>query len=273
MSAGASVEICKGSIVAASRKTYLILFALISSGALAFFAASPRSKSGRNPSEHVARRPAWRSSLDEAPPEVQEFLGRVFEKIPEHGAELTGYRFYDWEWDGRPTHEAMGFKAIRGLDPETLIARVMNVDSYVGNIPHVVVSRTLTDSEFKPPGKVRFYQRIRVPKIATIQHELVLVDAGTIKGYRVAYWYLLKDRTKALDAGSGARSEYNVGAWLAAPGTVGYALSSWPGREDVNALQWVSLTSGANALAKKVVEGNIDGMAAWSLKPTELGLR
>ena len=44
------------------------------------------------------------------------------------------------------------------------------------------------------------------------------------------------------------------------------ALSSWPERTDVNTLQWVSLTSGANALAKKIIEGNIDGMSAWAKK-------
>ena len=64
----------------------------------------------------------------------------------------------------------------------------------------------------------------------------MLVDAGTIKGYRVAYWYLLEERTAALDLKGGARSEFNVGAWFAAPGVVGYAMSTWPRRGDVNAL-------------------------------------
>jgi hypothetical protein len=30
------------------------------------------------------------------------------------------------------------------------------------------------------------------------------------------------------------------------------------------------LTTGADALAKKVIEGNIDGMAAWAKKPRDL---
>jgi hypothetical protein len=98
---------------------------------------------------------------------------------------------------------------------------------------------------------------------------LVLVDAGTIRGYRVAYWYLLKDQTRSLDPKVAARSESNIGAWLAAPGVVGYALSSWPRRDDVSALQWVWLTSGADAVAKKVIEGNIDGMATWAKQPRD----
>ena len=92
---------------------------------------------------------------------------------------------------------------------------------------------------------------ISVPTVARVQHELVLVDAGTIQGYRVAYWYLLKDKTRVSGPEGRARSEFNIGAWLVAPGVVGYALSSWPQRDDVNALQWFSLTSGANALARR----------------------
>ena len=70
---------------------------------------------------------------------------------------------------------------------------------------------------------------------------------------------------------AGARSKFNVGAWLVAPGVMGYALSTWPRRGDVNGLQWVLLTSGADGLAKKVVEGNIDGVAAWAKERPGVG--
>src|SRR5438445_400835 len=83
------------------------------------------------------------------------------------------------------------------------------------------------------------------PAVARLQQELMQVDAGRIKGYRVAYWYLLKDETGALDRKDGARGAFNVGAWLVAPGVVGYALSSWPRRDDVNLVQWTTLTTGA----------------------------
>ena len=219
----------------------------------------PRPKPGPEPGptivKHVTRKPVWQSSLDEAPPEVREFLGRVLEKIPEGGTGVTGYQFPHWEWEGKPTHEAVGLKAIPGADPQELIARVMDVDGYEGHIAHVEASRSEPDPAFTPPEKVRFFQVISVPRVAKVQQELVLVDAGTVKGYRVAYWYLLKDKTRSLDPKVGARSEFNIGAWLVAPGVVGYALSSWPRRDDVNALQWVSLTSGENALAKKSRRG------------------
>jgi hypothetical protein len=258
--------------VSALRKvTYLILSLGLLGGLVAVLAPRPSPKPGATIMKRVARRPVWPSSLDGAPPEVQAFLGRVLEKVPDSGTGVTGYQFSHWEWEGRPTHEAIGLKAIPGVDPHEFIARVMDVDGYKGHIAHVEAARSQPDSAFKPPETVRFFQVISVPRVAKVQQELVLVDAGTVKGYRLAYWYLLKDKTQSLDPKVGARSEFNIGAWLAAPGVVGYTLSSWPRRDDVNALQWVSLTSGANALAKRIVEGNIDGMAAWAKKPREVG--
>jgi hypothetical protein len=258
--------------VAASRKmTYLSLSFVLLGGIVAVLASRPSPEPGPTTVKPVARTPVRPSSLDGAPSEVQEFLGRVLERIPDSGTGVSGYQFWHWEWEGRATHEAIGLKAIPGVDPHQLIARVMDVDRYEGNIAHVEACRSEQDPAFMPPERVRFFQLISVPGIAKVQQELVLVDARTVKGYRVAYWYLLKDMTKSLDPKVAARSDFNIGAWLVAPGVVGYALSSWPKRDDVNALQWLSLTSGANALAKKVVEGNIDGMATWATKPGEVG--
>ena len=232
-----------------------------------------RSKPSSTTGTHVTLKPVWPSGLDDAPAEVREFLDRILEKLSEGGSGVAGYQFSHWERAGKPTHEAIGLKAIPGAEPDAMLARIMDVDHYKGHVAHVEASRSCRDSSFTPPGKVRFYQVISVPSVARVQHELVLVDAGMVKGYRVAYWYLLEDRTRSLDPKAGARSESNIGAWLISPGVVGYALSSWPHRGDVNAIQWFSLTSGANALAKKVVEGNIDGMAAWAKNPEQVGAR
>ena len=65
---------------------------------------------------------------------------------------------------------------------------------------------------------------------------------------------------------TGARSEYNVGAWLIGNGTLGYALSSAPRRDDVGFLKFKALTSGADAAASRVVKSNIEGMARWAAK-------
>ncbi|QDV32594.1 hypothetical protein ElP_04290 [Tautonia plasticadhaerens] len=201
---------------------------------------------------------------DEVPPEVREFLDRVLDHAPEAGTGVEGFRFSHWGHPGRPTRAAMGVKSVPGLDPDELIARVMDVDGYEGRIANVLSSRSRPDPGRPEEDSVRFSQRIQIPGIARVQQEAVLMDLGTIDGYRVACWYLLSEETGALNPRDGARSAFNVGAWLAAPGVVGYALNSWPRREDVNALQWLSLTTGSDALASPIVERTIDGMARWS---------
>jgi hypothetical protein len=55
-----------------------------------------------------------------------------------------------------------------------------------------------------------------------------------------------------------------VGAWLLKPGVVGYALSSAPQKSDVGRLKFAALTKGADAIAAKVLKGNLDGMVRWS---------
>ena len=194
----------------------------------------------------------------------------MLEELSERGEGVTGYQFRHWGREGKPTHEALGIKAIPGVDPRELIARVMDVDGYEGHIAHVEACRSLSDPAPETTERVHFFQRVSVPGVAKVQQELVLVDAGTIEGYRVAYWYLLGPETEALDpeAGRAASSTSGRGWWPR--GLWAYALSSWPRRGDVNVLQWVLLTSGADGLAKKVVEGNIDGIAVWAEERREV---
>jgi hypothetical protein len=252
--------------VTASRKVSYWIVPLGLLGGIVAVACSRPAPQPASAITRVALRPAWPPKPDDPPAEVQEFLYRVLQNVPAGGTGVTGYQFHHWKQEGKPTDEAIGLKAIPGVAPDAFIASVMDVDGYKGQIAHVEACRSVPDPAYKPPDKVRFFQVISVPGVARVQQELVLVDAGTIQGYRVAYWYLLADRTRSLDPKFAARSDFNIGVWVAAPGAVGYALSSWPRRDDVNRLQWVSLTSGANALAKKVVEGNIDGMAEWAKK-------
>jgi hypothetical protein len=255
-----------------SKATYLILAIGLLGGLVAVWALKTPPGSGRfKDSELAARGPARPPGLGGAPPEVREFLGRVLEELSEGGAGVTGYQFRQWEREGKPTHEVLGIKAIPGVDPDDVISRVMDVDGYEGHIAHVEACRSLRDPAHETPERVHFFQRVEIPGVAKVQHELVLVDAGILNGYRLAYWYLLGPKTEALDPGAGARSEFNVGAWIVAPGVVGYALSTWPRRGDVNGLQWVLLTSGADGLAKKVVEHNLDGIAAWAKERRGVG--
>ena len=193
-----------------------------------------------------------------------EFVDRVLKKLPR--STPSGLEFSSWKHAGRPTDEGVGIMPIPGIDPEKLIAAVMDVDHYVGNVKHVAECRSITDGRFEKASAVRFYQRVDIPILGAVHHELVLHDIGEKDGYRIAAWHVLRGETDALSTRQGFRSDYNQGAWLVKDGVVGYALASAPKRDDVGFLKWKALTSGADAAAKTVLKQNIEGMAAWAMR-------
>ncbi len=192
--------------------------------------------------------------------EAEAFLQRVLSRV----ASGSEFSFSHWSHLGRPTDEAVGMLRI-SCDPGLLLAAVMDVDHYVGNIANVSACEARPDPRFPAPA-VRFYQRIEVPVLGALQHELVLRPLGEHQGFTCAGWDLLADETKALDPKRGARAEYNHGVWLAGNGRVGYALGSAPKRDDVGLLKWKALTTGADVAAPKVIRQNIEGMAKWAAR-------
>ena len=192
--------------------------------------------------------------------EAEAFLQRVLSHL---GASQE-FAFSHWSHRGRPTDEAVGMLRIES-DPSRLLAAVMDVDHYVGNVANVSACQSKSDPRFVAPA-VRFYQRIEIPVLGALQHELVLRPLGEHQGFLCAGWDLLAEETNALDAKRGARSEYNHGVWLAGNGKVGYALGSAPKRDDVGLLKWKALTSGADVAAPKVIRQNIEGMAKWAAR-------
>jgi len=188
------------------------------------------------------------------------FLDRVFANLPAVGGRFT---FNAWRHSGRPTSEGVGILPQSGVDVDALVGRIMDVGSYHGNIAYVESSRVIADPAHVPPASVRFYQRIKVPVLAEIHMELVLTDFGLRDGWRVLAWHQ-HDATEKLNPRQGARSDYNVGAWLIKSNAVGYALSSAPKKSDVGRLKFAALTRGADAGAANVVKANIEGMVKWS---------
>jgi len=190
------------------------------------------------------------------------FLDRVFANLPTaRGSDLT---FKAWRHAGRPTSEGVGVLAMPGVNVDKLAATIMNVGQYRGNIDYVEESRVIADPKYTQPQAVRFYQRVKVPMLAQIQMELVLTDFGERNGWRVLAWTQLDAETERLNPKQGARSDYNVGAWLIKPDAVAYALSSAPKKKDVGRLKFAALTKGADAGAAQVVKANIRGMVGWS---------
>lgn len=196
--------------------------------------------------------------------EYEQFIERVIQQLP--ATAPTTFTFKHWPFGGRPTEEAFALMPIPGADPEKLIDAVMDLDHYTGNIDHVVESRIIADPRFQLPEHVRFYQRVNLPLLGAIHHELVLHRLGVRNGYHIAAWEILRAETDKLDGKKAFRSDYNQGAWVVAPGVVGYCLGSAPKREDVGFLKWKALTTGADAAAPAVLRGNIEGMARFAAK-------
>lgn len=204
----------------------------------------------------------WAACSEAALSDVNAFLDRVLRNLP--ASPPTEFRFWHWNHGGRPTDEGFALLPVPGLDPAKVIDAVMDVDRYVGNVEHVTVCRSKPDPRFVPPAAVRFYQKIELPMLGAVHHELVLRRLGERDGYQVAAWDILRAETDALSAKEGFRSDYSQGAWLAAPGVIGYALASAPKRDDVGFLKWKALTTGADVAASRVLRANLEGMARWS---------
>lgn len=194
--------------------------------------------------------------------EAKAFLDRVLQRLPT--ARPAAFTFQHWNHGGRPTDEGFGLLPLPGVVAAKLIDAVMDVDHYVGNLKYVSACRSAKDPRFVPPEAVRFYQKIEVPILGVLHHELALQRLGEHKGYLCAGWDLLAPETDKLSSKDGIRSDYNHGLWLVGEGVVGYALGSAPKRDDVGFLKWKALTAGADAGASRVVKENIEAMARWA---------
>jgi hypothetical protein len=196
--------------------------------------------------------------------EGRHFLERVLARLP--ATPPQAFTFVHWNHAGRPTDEGFGIMPVPGLVPEKAIDAVMDVDHYVGNLDHVAACRSIPDPRFTPPEAVRFYQKLDLPLIGALQHELVLTRQGTHQGYLCAVWDILARETDALATRDGFRSDYSHGAWLAAPGMLGYALGSAPRRGDVGFLKWKALTTGADVAASRVLRANLQALSRWAAR-------
>ncbi len=195
--------------------------------------------------------------------EHEAFVDRVLKHLPSSPNRFT---FESWPHLGRPSKEGVAIMPIKGVDPEKVLDAVMDVDGYVGNLDYVDACRAVKDDRFVPPKKVRFYQKVKLPMIGSVHHELVLHRLGEKDGYHIAAWDILRSETDRLSPKEAFRSDYNHGAWFAAPGVLGYSLGSAPQRKDVGFVKWKVLTKGADATASRVLKANIEGMAGWAAR-------
>lgn len=194
---------------------------------------------------------------------MNDFVKRVLERATTTG--VREYTFKSWAVPGKATNEAVGILPVAGADAAKILGRVMDVGRYTGNVDHVVESRAIADPRFVAPAAVRFYQRIKIPILGELHHDLVMRRLeGQPGGWEIAAWELNPKETEALSAKVGIRSQYSDGAWLVAPGLVGYALSTAPRREDVGLLKWKAMTTGGEVAAPKMIRENIEAMVRWA---------
>lgn len=187
------------------------------------------------------------------------FLDRV---LP-HLQNLPQDRFHatTWRFENRPTSEGVGVKPNPGTDVEAMAAHIFDVEGYPHNIRFVEATEVV---ERRSDTDVTYVQHMNLPVIGRIQVQIDLSDFGVRDGWRVVAWDQDNDATDALDKKKGARTAYNLGAWLLKDDAVAYALASAPRKSDMNALKYMAMTKGADATAGEVIRQNIEGMLHWS---------
>jgi len=190
---------------------------------------------------------------------AEEFLDRV---MP-HAAELSRdkFNYKTWRFEKRPTSEGVGIVPNLDVDVENLAAHVLDVENYPKNVKYV---ESIEMIDKRSPTDFTYIQRMSLPVIGKIQVQLNLADYGDRDGFRVVAWDQDDEGTAALNKKQGARTAYNLGAWLIAPDAVVYALSSSPLKSDVGTLKFIAMTKGADVTAGEVLRANIEGMVAWA---------
>jgi hypothetical protein len=191
---------------------------------------------------------------------AEEFLDRVLPHVA--GLNREKFNHTSWRFANRPTSEGVGILPTQ-VDVESVVAHVLDVEHYPGNVKYVESTEMIeqrSDTDFT------YIQRMNLPVIGRIQVQIHLADYGERGGYRVVAWDQDGDGTAALDKTRGARTQYNLGAWLIQSDAVAYALSSAPLKSDVGTLKFLAMTKGADVTAGEVIRTNIEGMVGWSAR-------
>jgi len=182
----------------------------------------------------------------------------------EHLPSLSGggYSFASWRFERRPTKEGLGLKRGLTVDIDALVARIMDVEAYPGNVQYVEsakITKQVSDTAFV------YLQKLKLPVLGGVQQSLHIADLGERDGYRTIAWDQDDAGTQALNPRrGGVRTQYNLGAWLIKTNEVGFALSSAPVKSDVGGIKFAVMTKGADATASVVISSNIDSMTGWA---------
>ena len=176
---------------------------------------------------------------------------------------MDKFNYTSWKFENRPTSEGFGVLPGVDVDVASMAEHVLDVENYPGNVKYVDSTEII---ERRSPTDVTYVQRMNLPVIGKIQVQIHLADYGVREGWRIIAWDQDDAGTEALNKKQGARTAFNLGAWLLAEDTVGYALSSAPLKSDMNTLKYMAMTKGAEATVGEVLKQNIEGMLAWTAR-------
>ncbi|MFN8126740.1 MAG: hypothetical protein U0R64_09575 [Candidatus Nanopelagicales bacterium] len=190
---------------------------------------------------------------------AEEFLDRVL--AHEGDLSMDKFNYTSWKFENRPTSEGFGILPGQDIDVAAMADHILDVENYPKNVKYVEDTEII---ERRSPVDVTYIQRMNLPVLGRIQVQIHLSDFGLREGWRIIAWDQDADGTAALNKKQGVRTAYNLGAWLLAEDTVGYALSSAPLKSDMNSLKYLAMTKGADATAGEVLRQNIEGMIAWT---------
>lgn len=192
---------------------------------------------------------------------LEEFLTRVNEHLPSLSRDK--FSSESWRYQDRPTSEGLGLMPGVSVDPENVVAHILDVEAYPANVKYV--EDTIVSE--RGDNYVIYTQKVKLPVFGGLQFVIKLEDLGERDGYRVVGWSQIDDATEALDKkNGGARTEYNLGAWLVKADEIAYALSAVPVKKDVGSLKYAVMTKGADATASSVLSDNIQAMIEWSAR-------
>lgn len=192
---------------------------------------------------------------------AEDFLDRVL--AHERDLSMDKFNYTSWKFENRPTSEGFGILPGQDVDVASMADHILDVEHYPDNVKYVEATDIV---ERRSPTDVTYVQRMNLPVLGRIQVQIHLADYGEREGWRIIAWDQDADGTAALNKKQGVRTAYNLGAWLLAEDTVGYALSSAPLKSDMNSLKYLAMTKGADATAGDVLRQNIEGMIAWTAR-------
>ena len=187
-----------------------------------------------------------------------DFLDRVMPHLTKLPTDKFNHT--SWRYENRPTSEGVGILPAQ-VNLDIMASCILDAEHYPENVKYV---ESVEIVDRRSPTDVSYIQRMSLPVLGKMQVQIDLAEIPSRDGWRIIAWDQNDAGTEELDKKQGARTAYNLGAWLLRDDAIAYALSSAPVKKDVGTLKYMAMTKGADAMASDVLKQNLEGMIAWA---------